>query len=349
MVYLNCKQMMGETVNNRFQCLDDFEVGQKGVTATRTVTEADIVNFACVTEDYSLPHLDRHAMVEGPYGARVAHGLLGSSLVTGMLSLHAPHIVGRDVPGAYLYSFDANYRDGIRIGETIRIHWNLTGKSIDSDCRDYGLITTAFQVVNQDGVSVYDGSLGTLVPKGTVDSTGLQLQPRQPWQVTPFTPEPDRIYYVEDYPIGGGGDTGGRTITETDIVNFAGLTGDYNPLSVDAELAGQGVFGARIAHGLLIFSVIFGRWISHAPAHPRGAPTGGGIVAGHLNDTGIFPAPVKIGDTIRCRYKTLATRASASRPGIGLVTTGLQAVNQKNEVVMEGSTLLMGSSSASGR
>ena len=78
---------------NGFESIDDYTAGLSGVTATRTVTEADIVSFAGLTEDYSLPHMDRHAMATSSYGSRVAHGLLGSSLVTGMLSLRAPQLL----------------------------------------------------------------------------------------------------------------------------------------------------------------------------------------------------------------------------------------------------------------
>jgi acyl dehydratase len=91
----------------------------------------------------------------------------------------------------------------------------------------------------------------------------------------------------------------------------------------------------------LIFDIVFGRWISQPSAHPRSPTSGKAILAGHLNDRAAFLAPVKIGDTIRCRYKTLQTRASKSRPGTGLVTTGLQGINQRDEAVFEGSTILM--------
>ena len=335
-------------MSHRYRCLEDYQVGQKGITAARTVTEAHIVNFAGVTEDYSLPHMDRHAMANSVYGSRVAHGLLGSSLVTGMLSLRAPHVVGRGVPGAYFYSFDANYRDGIKVGDTISVHWSVVDRSSDSDYQGYGLVTTSFQVVNQEGTPVYDGTLGTLVRKESAEDVRLRLKPGEPWQVTEFVPDPGQVYYVEDYPIGGGGDTDGRTITETDIVNFAGLTGDYGPQHVDAEFARQGMFGERIAHGIFIFDVIFGLWISHSPAHPPSPSTGRAMVAGHLNDNARVLGSVGIGDTIRCRYRTLATRASRSRPGTGLVTTGLQAINQNSEAVLEGSTILMGVSREEG-
>ena len=331
-------------MSNQFRCLEDYQIGLKGVTATRTVTEADIVNFACITEDYSLPHLDRHAMVDSVYGSRVAHGLLGSSLVTGMLSLRAPYIIGRGVPGAYFYNFSTNYRAGLNLGDTIRIQWEITDITDDQNYSGYGLITTAFQVVIQDGKPVYDGTLGTLVRQDAGGDAALQLVDGKPWEIKEFVPEPGKEYYAEDLPIGGGGDTDGRTITETDIVGFAGLTGDYSPRHVDAVFAGNGMFGERTAHGILIFDIIFGLWISHSPAHPPRPSTGAAMVAGHLNDRASFIGPVRIGDTIRCRYKTLETRASKSRPGIGLITTGLQAINQNNEAVLEGSTILMGAS-----
>ena len=54
-------------MSEQFRYLDDYQVGQDGVTVTRTVTEVDIVNFACVTEDYSLAHMDRHAMADSIY------------------------------------------------------------------------------------------------------------------------------------------------------------------------------------------------------------------------------------------------------------------------------------------
>ena len=84
----------------KHEYLDDYEIGQRGETFTRTVSTADITLFACITGDYSSVHLDRHLTAGGQYRGRIAHGLLGSSLVMGMVSIDAPHIVGRDVPRA---------------------------------------------------------------------------------------------------------------------------------------------------------------------------------------------------------------------------------------------------------
>ncbi len=61
--------------------------------------------------------------------------------------------------------------------------------------------------------------------------------------------------YFEDFNVGEIAVTRARTITETDIVNFAALTGDWYPLHTDIEYAKKGPFGERIAHGLLILSI----------------------------------------------------------------------------------------------
>jgi len=332
-------------MRDRIRTFEDYELGQSGVSNTRTVTEADIVNFGCLTIDYSLPHMDRHSMEGSMYGARVAHGLLGSSLVTGMLSLTAPHVLGRGVPGAYFLGFDANYRDAIKLDDTVSIRWRVAEKKEETLYPGYGLVATAFEVVTQQDRAVYDGTLSTLVGKDGADNAPLSLTGPDPWKVEPFVPGAGKEYAVEDYPVGSGGQSEGRTITETDVVTFAGLTGDYNPLHVDAHYAGTTAFGQRIAHGMLVFTIAFGLWISHRSAHNlRPAGSTNGMVAGHLNDRSTFVAPVAIGDTIRCLYKTLGARPSKSKPGIGLIGTGFQVVNQRDEVVQEGSTLMMGPS-----
>jgi acyl dehydratase len=331
-------------MKHQFRYLADYAIGQKGETFTRTVTEADIVNFACLSADFMPPHVDRHFMAESVYGCRVAHGLLGTSLVTGLLSLSAPHIVGRGTPGAYFHGVDINYRDAIKLGDTIHVHWQVAEKASDPAHPDFGLVKTAIQVVTQEGSPVYDGTLSTLVREKSASDSRLQLSPGVPWEAEEFTPQADQVFYAEDYPIGKGGETEGRTITETDVVNFAGLTGDYAPQYVDAEFAKESGFGGRIAHGMLVFSCAIGHWTGHYRNYRR--PKSKRPIAGHLNDHIAFLAPVAIGDTIRCRYKTAATKVSRSKPEMGLVTHAYQIVNQRNEVVQEGSSLMMAASRA---
>jgi acyl dehydratase len=332
---------------SEYQYFEDYEAGQTGVTRPRTVGETDITNFACITCDYSPVHVAHHANLDGPYGGRIAHGLLGTSLAAGLLSLDAPHLVGRGVRGGYLSGFDANYRDAILLGETVRIAWAVDMLADGSDRSNYGVIKCNFQVLNQDDKSFYDGHFLVKVPK---HSTGEGITPSPditlpaPWEVEAFSLDTDKIYNLKDFRVGEGGTTSGRTLTEADIVNFAGLTGDYNPLYVDDHYARTGPFGERIVPDLLAFNMAFGFWMRDSGVmRTRSSDTS--KVAGHLNDSSMFCRPIHIGDTIRCRYRIEETRVSKTKPHLGIIRYGFQLLNQKDDVVQEGKTLMMRSTS----
>lgn len=322
---------------NEYLNFEDYKTGQGGTTAGRTVTTADIVGFGGLTGDYHPHHFDRHYMAGSIYGSRVAHGLLGCTLGVGLLSQHAPHVLGRGVPGAYFYGCSINYRGGIKLDDTIKVKWQVSEKSENTGIDGFGLVKTGFELVNQDGVSPYSGNVSSLVRKKAARDANLKLQSYTPWQLEQFVSDPDKQYYVEDFPVGKGGESVGRTITETDIVQFASLTGEYDPRHVDAEFAKHDTFGERIAQGLLVFSIGFP--LAMFQYRHLNRPESG--FAGHLNDTVTFVRPVKIGDTIRCQYRVAATRASESKPHVGLITYEFQVLNQRNEVVQRASVILM--------
>src|SRR5690554_979593 len=97
--------------------------------------------------------------------------------------------------------------------------------------------------------------------------------------------------YFDDLQVGGRHTSPARTITEADVVNFAGVSGDYNPLHTDAEASKSTPFGQRIAHGLLGLSVASG-------LAARAGLTEGSVEA----FTGLswkFKAPILFGDTVR--------------------------------------------------
>src|SRR5690606_15566410 len=102
--------------------------------------------------------------------------------------------------------------------------------------------------------------------------------------------------FYEDFTIGDSYKTSARTITEADVVNFAGLSADYNSLHVDAEFAGQTPHGGRIAHGLLVLSVASGL-CSRLPLMKFVEPS----ILGLKNLECRFLKPCKIGDTIHVR------------------------------------------------
>ncbi len=138
--------------------------------------------------------------------------------------------------------------------------------------------------------------------------------------------------YFEEFEIGDQVVTQGRTITEADIVAFAGVSGDFNPLHMDAEATREGTFGERIAHGLLVLSAASGlAWQLGAMA---------GTVEAFLSLEWKFRAPVKIGDTIHVEAKVAQRKAMPSAGG-GLVTLNVVVKNQRDETVQKGQWTVM--------
>lgn len=121
----------------------------------------------------------------------------------------------------------------------------------------------------------------------------------------------------------------GRTIGESDLNNFSGLTGDYSQVHTDEEFCKKTEFGTRIAHGLLGLSIAQGlMW--------RTNYTQGTGVASVGWDKYAFKAPIKIGDTVRARWKLTHKRESKSKPNMGLITEFVELINQRGEVVQSG-------------
>jgi acyl dehydratase len=143
--------------------------------------------------------------------------------------------------------------------------------------------------------------------------------------------EPDR-QYLEDIQVGDEYLSPGRTVTEADIVAFAGLSGDYNVLHTDAEYMRTSIFGERIAHGLLGLAIQSGLG-SRAMARPF-------ATLAFLGLRWRFKGPIKIGDTIRVRIKVTGKRET-SKPDRGIVVIQRSVLNQRGEVVQEGETDVM--------
>ena len=138
---------------------------------------------------------------------------------------------------------------------------------------------------------------------------------------------PPRGMYFEEFEVGLKIQTAARTITEADIVNFAGLSGDFNFIHVNAEAVKTTPFGQRVAHGMLVASIATGLAVQ------QGFIDGTTLAFRELNWK--FTKPVLIGDTIHTRIKVLETKPMA-RLGGGLVTFEARVVNQKGDVVHKG-------------
>ncbi|MBI4280154.1 MAG: dehydratase [Armatimonadetes bacterium] len=139
-------------------------------------------------------------------------------------------------------------------------------------------------------------------------------------------------WYFEDFEEGQVFVTPARTVTEADVVTFAGLSGDYNPLHTDAEFAARTPFGTRIAHGLLVLSIVSG----------LGARTGlfDETTIALLGVDWRFLQPVRMADTIRAEM-TVSRKRTTRHPERGILVRGIRVLNQRNEVVQEGTMTLM--------
>lgn len=146
--------------------------------------------------------------------------------------------------------------------------------------------------------------------------------------------------YFEDFAEGMALETRGRTITEADIVQFAGLSGDFNPMHTDAVYAAATQFGQRVAHGLLGLSIASGL------AYQLGFLEGTVLAFTALDWK--FRAPIFIGDTIRVAVKVTKKREMKAAGG-GFVSFEVQVLNQDDKVTQKGEwTVLVASKPAGG-
>jgi len=141
-----------------------------------------------------------------------------------------------------------------------------------------------------------------------------------------------RGLFFEDFEPGYKVQTGGRTISEADIMMFAGLSGDWNPVHVDAEYAKTGLFGERVAHGLLGLSIASGL----------------AMQMGFLDRTveaftGLdwkFRAPIKMGDTIRVEAEVKEKKLAPGGKS-GFVEFSVNVKNQRDERVQRGTWMIV--------
>lgn len=139
--------------------------------------------------------------------------------------------------------------------------------------------------------------------------------------------------YFHEIEVGATYRSAGRTLIESDIVNFAGLTGDFNPLHIDEEWVRNNTsFPSRIAHGLLVQSI------------------GEGLSCPGVNDWNILAfldvqrqmkAPIFPGNRIQQKYKVVEKRPSSKDPSRGIVTVEVEIVNEKGQIVQKGRNIYM--------
>lgn len=142
-------------------------------------------------------------------------------------------------------------------------------------------------------------------------------------------------YVYDDLYVGMEFRSPGRTVTDADLVGFAGLTGDYSELHTSDVYAEASQFGRRVAHGML------GLAYAHGLMWPR---------TGELRQTAVaflgisdwrFRGPLYVGDTMFVNYTIAELRNSASKPDQAIATFDVEIVNQRGETVQQGQKVLL--------
>jgi 3-hydroxybutyryl-CoA dehydratase len=136
---------------------EDLSPGDEWESPGRTVTESDVVAFAGLSGDFNPIHVDHHSSRSNAFGRPVAHGLLGVAIASGLAS-HAPHVATI----AFLAIEEWKFLQPIAFGDTVRVLTRV--ESVQPKGRGRrALVTWNRRLVNQDGVTVQEGTTRTLV------------------------------------------------------------------------------------------------------------------------------------------------------------------------------------------
>lgn len=141
-----------------------------------------------------------------------------------------------------------------------------------------------------------------------------------------------KSYYFEDFAVGQKYRSAGRTVTESDISWFAGLSGDTIALAINSEVAKQSDFGGRIAQGMLGSSILFGLWVRLGLMELNGIAL--------LESDWRYLLPIRPGDTIHAECEVTKVKLS-SKPRRGTVFLRINGINQLDEAVQEGNIVFL--------
>ncbi|MCP4419598.1 MAG: dehydratase, partial [Chloroflexi bacterium] len=131
----------------------------------------------------------------------------------------------------------------------------------------------------------------------------------------------------DEFEIGNQYESQGRTVTEADVVMFAGLSGDFNPLHTDAEFGKSTPFGERIAHGMLVVAIATGM------ANWTGVFEGTTLAL--MEQVIRYKGAVLFGDTVHLQLEVLEKKPT-SKPDRGVVRFAARMINQDDKVVVDG-------------
>lgn len=136
---------------------DQLNVGDGWISPARTVTETDVVNFACLTGDFNPLHVDRLFAANTPFRQPIAHGLLGLSWVAGLTS-RSPYVK----TAAFVRIVDWTFCKPIFFGDTLHVETEVHSITPQGRGRR-AIVQWKRRVINQNGVTVQEGTTETLV------------------------------------------------------------------------------------------------------------------------------------------------------------------------------------------
>ena len=142
----------------RGRTFDEFAVDEEIIRAGWTVTEADVVNFACLSGDFQPEHINEEFARKGPMGARIAHGLLVLSMATGLLN-QTGAFEGTSIA---ILELNVRFAKAVKLGDTVRAIQKILGKK-ETSKPDRGVLTTHITVLNQDDQVVLEADLVMLI------------------------------------------------------------------------------------------------------------------------------------------------------------------------------------------
>jgi acyl dehydratase len=126
---------------------EDYVVGEKMISPSRTITEADIVNFAMITGDWHPIHVDKEYAKNTVFGERIAHGMLTLTLGGSLCMWMGPNIYSPKSFIAFVNMGDIQISNPTKIGDTL--HWEGTVTALEPKSKGRGIITYSCEIKNQ--------------------------------------------------------------------------------------------------------------------------------------------------------------------------------------------------------
>jgi acyl dehydratase len=146
------------TYRVRGRTFDDFVIDEEIISGARTVTEADVVNFACLSGDFHPEHMNKEYARKGPLGERIAHGLLITSMATGLLN-QTGAFEGTTIA---ILEVTVRFIKAVKFGDTIRAIQKVVQKK-ETSKHDRGVLSSLITVLNQDNQIVLEADIVALL------------------------------------------------------------------------------------------------------------------------------------------------------------------------------------------